>query len=73
MSFKVNPKFLEEILWQKELGIKDYFKFEKCTSIKIGTFTTTPAFSGDILICLHGIRMTVNNAGEFKSNILNNR
>lgn len=62
--FLVNPKLLEDKLWQKDLGVKDYFKFEQCRSIRIGSFITTPAASGDILICMHGIRMTINNAGE---------
>lgn len=66
MCFIVNPKFLDQFLWQKDLGTKDYFKLEKCTSIRLGSFNTKPLVDfGDILICLYGIRMTVNNVGEF--------
>jgi len=66
MSFIVNPKFLDDILWNKDLSAKDYFKIEKCTNVKIGSFTATPTSSNEILICLRGIRMTINTEGEFK-------
>jgi len=61
----VNPKLLEDRLWQKDLSVKDYYKIEECHSVRIGSFKTVPAPSGDMLVCLHGIRMTVKNLGEF--------
>jgi len=60
----VNPKLLEDKLWQKDLSVKDYFKFDECHSVHIGSFETIPAFSYDMLVCLHGIRMVIRNLGE---------
>ncbi|XP_008184775.1 uncharacterized protein LOC100163781 isoform X3 [Acyrthosiphon pisum] len=57
----LNPKLLEDKLWQKDLSIKDYFKIEDCQSVHIGSFDTVPARSGDMLVCLHGIRMVIRN------------
>ncbi|KAL4122453.1 hypothetical protein QTP88_014782 [Uroleucon formosanum] len=57
----LNPKLLEDKLWQKDLSIKDYFKIEDCYSVHIGSFETVPACSGDMLVCLHGIRMVIRN------------
>ncbi|XP_022177923.1 uncharacterized protein LOC111038960 isoform X2 [Myzus persicae] len=56
-----NPKLLEDKLWQKDLSIKDYFKIEECNSVHIGSFQTVPARNGDMLVCLHGIRMVIRN------------
>ncbi|XP_060840031.1 uncharacterized protein LOC132921177 [Rhopalosiphum padi] len=55
----LNPKLLEDRLWQKDLSVKDYYKIEDCHSVHIGSFKTVPTPSGDMLVCLHGIRMTV--------------
>ncbi|XP_027839005.2 uncharacterized protein LOC114121055 isoform X2 [Aphis gossypii] len=55
----LNPKLLEDRLWQKDLSVKDYYKIEECHSVHIGSFKTVPAPSGDMLVCLHGIRMTI--------------
>jgi len=63
--FLANPKLLEDRLWQKDLSVKDYYKIEECHSVHIGSFKTVPAPSGDMLVCLHGIRMTVKGLGEF--------
>jgi len=60
----VNPKLLEDKLWQKDLSIKDYFRIEECHSVHIGSFETFPARRGDMLVCLHGIRMVIRNRGE---------
>ncbi|KAL4082352.1 hypothetical protein QTP88_030029 [Uroleucon formosanum] len=57
----LNPKLLEDKLWQKDLCIKDYFKIEDCYSVHIGSFETVPAYSGDMLLCLYGIRMEIRN------------
>lgn len=62
--FLVNPKLLEDKLWQKDLSVKDYFKIEECHSVHIGNFETTPAACGDMLVSLHGIRMVIRNLGE---------
>lgn len=62
--FLVNPKLLEDKLWQKDLCIKDYFKIEDCYSVHIGSFETVPAYSGDMLLCLYGIRMEIRNPGK---------
>lgn len=62
--FSDNPKLLEDKLWQKDLGIKDYFKIEHCHTLRIGNYITKPPSSSDIFICLHGIRMTINNRGK---------
>uniref|UniRef100_A0A2H8TYN3 Sentrin-specific protease 7 n=1 Tax=Melanaphis sacchari TaxID=742174 RepID=A0A2H8TYN3_9HEMI len=55
----LNPKLLEDRLWQKDLSVKDYYKIEECYTVHIGSFKTAPTPSGDMLVCLHGIRMTV--------------
>jgi len=60
----VNPKLLEDRLWQKDLSVKDYYKIEECHSVHIGSFKTVPAPSGDMLVCLHGIRMTIKGLGK---------
>ncbi|XP_015379455.1 PREDICTED: uncharacterized protein LOC107173429 isoform X2 [Diuraphis noxia] len=57
----LNPKLLEDRLWQKDLSVKDYFKIEECYSVHIGSFETIPAVNGDMLVCLHGIRMVIRN------------
>lgn len=64
----MNPKLLEDRLWQKDLSIKDYFKVEDCLSVRIGSFETVPARCGDMLLCLHGIRMVIRNLGELMLN-----
>lgn len=58
-KLSLNPKLLEDRLWQKDFSIKDYFKIEECQSVHIGSFKTIPTPSGDMLVCLHGIRMTI--------------
>lgn len=60
-NYIANPMLLEDKLWQKDFSAEDYFKFELCHSISIGSFNTSPTTSNDVLICTHGIRMTVNN------------
>lgn len=66
--FLANPKLLEDKLWQKDLGVKDYFKFEKCDTVQIGNCVIIPVLpSGDLFICRHGIRMTVFNKSELFS------
>lgn len=66
----MNPKLLEDKLWQKDVSSKDFFKFEQCHTVHIGNFITSPVDSGDICICSHGVRMTVNDPGEFKINLI---
>lgn len=61
----MNPNLLEDKLWQKDLSSKDFFKFDQCHTVQIGSFTTAPVPSGDMIICVHGIRMTVNNTSKF--------
>ncbi|XP_025417983.1 uncharacterized protein LOC112688813 isoform X3 [Sipha flava] len=58
-KLRLNPTFLDEKVWSKDIGIKDFFKIEKCNIIQIGNYETVA--SGDVFICLHGIRMTINN------------
>lgn len=65
VSFLANPNLLEDKLWQKDLSTKDYFKFDLCHTVQIGSFTTSPVPSGDMIICIHGIRMIVNNTSKF--------
>lgn len=60
----MNPKLLEDRLWQKDLSVKDYFKIEECHSVHIGSFETIPAACSDMLVCLYGIRMGIRNIGE---------
>lgn len=67
----MNPKLLEDRLWQKDLSVKDYYKIEECHSVHIGSFKTVPAPSGDMLVCLHGIRMTIKGLGKFILIIIN--
>jgi len=61
----VNPKLLEDKLWQKDLSVRDFFKIEDCSSVFIGSYKTVPTPYSDMLVCMHGIRMTVKNLGEY--------
>jgi len=64
LLFLVNPKLLEDKLWQKDFKMTDYFKIDECHSVHIGSFETVPARCGDMFVCLHGIRMVIRNPGE---------
>ncbi|XP_050538453.1 uncharacterized protein LOC126903921 isoform X2 [Daktulosphaira vitifoliae] len=61
-KISLNPMHLEDKLSQTEYNIKDVFKFENCRSIRIGNFKTTPHHVGEVIICLHGIRMAINDS-----------
>lgn len=63
--FLANPKLLEDKLWQKDLSADDFLKFDHCLSINIGTFNTIPVSTDDLVICTHGIRMTVKDLSKF--------
>lgn len=61
---------MEDKLWQKDLSSDDYFKFERCRSIDIGSFSTLPVSPDDLVICTHGIRMTIKDISKFILNVL---
>ncbi|XP_050432431.1 uncharacterized protein LOC126840615 [Adelges cooleyi] len=61
-NLRQNPLHLEDKLLQIDLSSKDFFKIENCYSIRIGNFKTTPSDLGDTVVCLHGVRITLNDA-----------